>query len=461
MIPSSKVLWGEGLFLRPQHFQRQDAYHEWRLAEVARTLHPYAWGVRRLRVDADALNSGVLRFHELQLLLPDGELFSAPQDDELPEPISLSGAGNGAVELVFHAALAPMRMHGANFSGTSPNGQGHSHQGGAPAADGALRYAQRNQAAGDWFTSAAEAEISTLRRCLRVLPDDEPRDHLVHLPLLRLRRNATGTWELDGRYVAPSTTIGASATLLAMLRRLLDVLQAKVDALYGFHREPSRHVIEFRSGDIASFWLLHTASSAFARLSHFLHHPALHPERLYEAMLELAGALLTFSKTHTLADLPPYDHLQPALAFGRLDFIIRELLETVISTRCFAIALEETKPSFHLARLDSQKISPATSFFLCVQAAMPLIELVDVVPPRFKVGAPDDVDKLVLSATAGVRLAHVPQVPAAIPVRPAAAYFAVDARGPLYERMLQAQTFTVYAPAGMPELKLELFALNN
>ena len=57
MIPSSKVLWGEGLFLRPQHFQRQDAYHEWRLAEVARTLHPYAWGVRRLRVDADALAS--------------------------------------------------------------------------------------------------------------------------------------------------------------------------------------------------------------------------------------------------------------------------------------------------------------------------------------------------------------------------------------------------------------------
>ena len=122
MIPSSKVLWGEGLFLRPQHFQRQDAYHEWRLAEVARTLHPYAWGVRRLRVDADALASGVLRFHELQLLLPDGELFSAPHDDELPEPISLAGIATGVVEMVFHAALAPMRMHGVNFTGLTMNG---------------------------------------------------------------------------------------------------------------------------------------------------------------------------------------------------------------------------------------------------------------------------------------------------------------------------------------------------
>ena len=45
-------------------------------------------------------------------------------------------------------------------------------------------------------------------------------------------------------------------------------------------------------------------------------------------------------------------------------------------------------------------------------------ELVEVVPLRFKVGAPDDVEKLVLSAMPGVRLAHAPQVPAAVPVRP-------------------------------------------
>ncbi len=446
MIQSPKVLWGEGLFLRPQHFQRQDAYHEWRLAEVARTLHPYAWGLRRCRIDAESLASGVLRFEELQLLLPDGELFSAPSDDDLPEALSLADIPSTTTEIVFHGTLAPMRSHGANFS---QHGR-----------DLSLRYAQRDQTASDWFTSAAEAEISTLKRCLRVLPDTEPRDHLVSVPLCRLRRHAAGGFELDHRFVPPCTSIAASPTLIAMLRRLLDILQAKVDALYGFHREPSRHVIEFRSGDIASFWLLHTASSAFARLSHYLHHPQLPPERLYEAMLELAGALLTFSKSFTLADLPPYEHLQPAAAFGRLDAILRELLETVISTRCFAIALDEVKPSFHVARLDSQKINASTAFFLCVQSALPLIELVEVVPPRFKVGAPDDVDKLVLSATAGVRVLHVPQVPAAIPVRPGAAYFAIEARGPLYERMLQAQAATVYAPAGIPELKLELFALN-
>lgn len=449
MIQSSKLLWGEGLFLRPQHFQRQDAYHEWRLAEVSGALHPYAWGIRRCKVDVDALTNGVLRFVELGLIFPDGELFSAPQEDDLPAPVSLESIPAGTSELVFHAVLPQMRANGSNFSS------------GIAEPDASLRFTQHNLPAPDWFTGAAQSELSVLRRCVRVLADTEPRDHLVSLPVCRLRRSATGPFELDPRFIPPSLSIGAVPVLHAMLRRLLDSLQAKVDALYGFHREPSRHVIEFRSGDIASFWLLHTASSAFAALSHFLHHPALHPERLYERMLELAGALMTFSRSYSLADLPPYRHAAPGPCFAKLDQVIRELLETVISTKYFAIALEEVKPSFHHGRLESDKISAATTFYIGVQAALAPSEIVEVVPARFKIGAPDDVEKLVLSAMSGVRLTHAPQVPAAIPVRPNAYYFAVDARGPLYERMLAAQTITIYVPSGIADLRLELFALNQ
>jgi type VI secretion system protein ImpJ len=256
-------------------------------------------------------------------------------------------------------------------------------------------------------------------------------------------------------------SLQASPALTLMVRRLVEMLQAKVEALYGFHREPSKHVIEFRSGDVASFWLLHTASTGCAALMHYQHNPALHPERLYERLLELAGSLMTFSKAYTLAALPPYRHEAPGPAFAKLDSVVRELLETVISTRYFAVALNETRPSFHVGRLESEQITAGTGLVLGVSAALPAAELVDVVPLRFKVGAPDDVDKLVLSAMSGVRLLHTPQVPAAIPVRPGTFYFQVEARGPLYERMLQAQTITVYVPSGIDDVRLELFALNG
>jgi type VI secretion system protein ImpJ len=37
----------------------------------------------------------------------------------------------------------------------------------------------------------------------------------------------------------------------------------------------------------------------------------------------------------------------------------------------------------------------------------------------------------------------------------------LDARGPLYERMLQSQSITIYVPTGISDLKMELFALNQ
>ena len=455
MIQSAKVLWGEGLFLRPQHFQQQDAYHEWRLAQALRVLHPYAWGVRHIKVDVDALQTGMLRLLELQVVFPDGELLNAPADDALPPPIALAQMGLSSTELgaegqtlAFHLAMAPVRAQGSNLAASVEE------------ADTAVRYHRVAQHIGDAFTAAVPAEVMTLRKSVRLLPDSAPRSHLMSLPVLRLKRTASGGFELDGRFMPPCVHIQSSPMLGLHLKRLLDILQAKVDALYGMHREPSRNVIEFRSGDVASFWLLHTASTAMAGLTHLARHPALHPERLFDKLLELAGALMTFSKTHTLADLPTYDHVQPGPGFQRLDQVLRDLLEPVISTRCFAIALQEKMPSFHQGRLDSEQIHAGTQLFLGVSAAMPPAELVEVVPQRFKVGAPDDVDKLVLSAMPGVRLVHSPQVPAAVPVKPGSYYFSLEPRGSLYERMLQAQALTLYAPTGIQDLQLEMVAVN-
>lgn len=449
MTPTTKVLWGEGLFLRPQHFQQQDAYHEWRLAQSIRSVHPYAWGVRSIKVDTDALQAGRLRLLELQLILPDGETYAAPSEDELPLPLPLDGMFGERNEITIHACAAAIRSKGSNFAGSREE------------ADTAVRYYQQQKECEDLYTDAASAELSVLGKSLKLLASHEPHGHLVSLPVARLRRNASGVVEVDPRYIPPVTSVQASPAMHLHLRRLLDVLQAKVEALYGFHREPTRNVIEFRSGDVASFWLLHTASSAFASLSHLMRHPGLHPERLFQALLELAGALLTFSKGYSLSDLPAYEHANPGPGFLKLDHIIRELLETVISTRYFAVTLAEVRPSFHQGRLDAQQISASTNLYLGVSASMPAAELVDAVPMRFKIGSPDDVEKLVLSAMAGVQLTHAPQVPAAIPVRPGNYYFAVEPRGALYERMLQAQAVSLYVPSGIADLKLELIAVNS
>ncbi|WP_233832498.1 type VI secretion system baseplate subunit TssK [Paraburkholderia sp. ZP32-5] len=448
MSYSAKVLWGEGLFLRPQHFQRQDAYHEARLFESVQAIQPYNWGVRSVRIDQDALGSNILRVGALSLVFPDGTLYSAPHADDLPPPIALDTLPEGIAEFTFYLALHQIRETGSNHVPDRNAGF-------------VARFVAEQTSVADQYTDAALADIMFLKHNVKLIAHSEPRDQLLSLPLVRVRRTATSGFELDESFVPPGLAIEASPLLLQKLRQLIDALQAKVNALYGFHREPTKNIIEFRSGDIASFWLLHTASGAFATLAHLYQHSALHPERLFQELLRLAGQLMTFSKGYALADLPAYRHDDPGPGFARLDTIIRELLETVISTQYFAIALEEVRPSFHIGRLDSGKIDEKTTFYLAVSANMPAVELFEAVPARFKVGAPDDVDKLVLSAMPGVRLLYTPQVPPAIPVRPGACYFSIEPRGALYERMVQSRSAMVYVPAGINDLKLELIAVTS
>ena len=52
MDQHQKVLWTEGMFLGPQHFQQADRYHEEQLRRAVRALRPFAWGVQALQVNA-------------------------------------------------------------------------------------------------------------------------------------------------------------------------------------------------------------------------------------------------------------------------------------------------------------------------------------------------------------------------------------------------------------------------
>ena len=139
------------------------------------------------------------------------------------------------------------------------------------------------------------------------------------------------------------------------------------------------------------------------------------------------------------------------------------MVDTVISAKYFTIPLiaEDNRRTHYRGTLDTAKIAQNTQLCLAVSADMPPVELVAAVPLRFKIGSPDDIERIVASALPGITLTHMPQVPAAVPVRPDTYYFSLSARNGLYENAMKAQAIAIYAPDGMCELKIELIAFTQ
>jgi len=74
----ARIVWSEGLFLRPQHFQHQERYLEWLLGTRVGQLQPYGWGFSALTLDTALLRSGKLGLKSALGLLPDGTPFELP-----------------------------------------------------------------------------------------------------------------------------------------------------------------------------------------------------------------------------------------------------------------------------------------------------------------------------------------------------------------------------------------------
>ena len=55
-----KVVWQEGMLLRPQHFQQNDRYYDYQLKTRTQKLESYAWGFFELEIDRQFLNMGKL-----------------------------------------------------------------------------------------------------------------------------------------------------------------------------------------------------------------------------------------------------------------------------------------------------------------------------------------------------------------------------------------------------------------
>jgi type VI secretion system protein ImpJ len=447
MSRTHRVLWGEGVFLRPQHFQQQELFQEAQLNRCLGSAHAHPWGVAAVELDRDALPGGLLSVSRLELGFQDGAWYEAPGKEPLPAARTLNDiAGLGAETLVY-ACLPLLDAFGGNCAGLGePTGR-------------PVRFRMERVQVADLYTDALESEVSVLRLQVRLMLEPENRDGHVAMPIARLARNSAGAWAPDESYVAPVAAIRGAPPVLALLKRLLDILGVKSRALAAAHRERARSVMEYGTSDIASFWLLHTVNRSFPLLNHLLEHPQAHPEAVYQALAQLAGELLTFSSSQTLADIPPYRHEQLTATFQQLDTLLRGLLDTVISSRYVVIPLQDLKPSLHLGRLDSDRLAEGHDFYLSVAGDCPAAELLEAVPLKFKVGSPDDVDKILNSALPGVGLQPVARTPVAVPVRIGNHYFALEPSGPIFERMLKSRSICIYVPHSLPPLKLELIAV--
>jgi type VI secretion system protein ImpJ len=440
----NKVIWTEGMFLRPQHFQQHDRYLEGLINGRCLGLQVYDRGFYSLKLDSNLLKIGKFALSEARGLFPDGTPFNLPEDGTLPDPVDIPADIRN--EIVYLAL--PLSRSGATETDTAAN------------ADGLARFRTDEHEVKDancGTESEAPIQIGALKT--RLLLQHEERSGYACLGISRiLEVHADRNILLDEAYIPTNLNCFAIPKLNGFIREMHGMLNTRGESIAGRVTMASHGGV----AEIADFLLLQVVNRYQPLLQHFVDHAGLHPIDFYRAAIQMAGELATFFRPDKRpANLPGYDHDDLQATFSPLLAELRELLGKVHEPNAVQIPLSKPKFGVYAAKRPDVNLLNNAIFILAANAQVPPDTLRNAFPQQVKIGPVEEIQRLVGLALPGITLQPLPVAPRQIPFHVGNSYFELNKQGPLWDKMRNSGGFAVHVGGNFPGLELEFWAIRK
>jgi type VI secretion system protein ImpJ len=436
----SKVMWTEGLFLRPHHLQQSDRYLENLLQSRVRHVTPYPWGFSSIEIDRDLAQQSKFALRRATGVMPDGTPFDIPDDSPLPPPIDIPE--NAAKQL----AWLMMPVAASNTREVEDGG-----------GESASRFVPGTEMLID-STSVirVEEEIDIAHPRLAFELRRTPRPGYVGLGIARILEVRDRTIVFDEKYAPPVLTCSAHPVVEGWTDRVIGWIDNKLEELARYAADPTA------GGGLqsADYFILQLLNRHIPVLRHFRRSRYVHPERLYEELVRISGELATFATSERRArDYPAYDHDNLEDVFAPVLRDIQDFLSAQLGRRAIRLEIIERAPNAFISTIRDRNLFRNATLVLEVAARRPLTEIQSQFPHLFKIGPNTKMNEIVHAHLPGIPLVHLPTPPPQIRAITDHVYFYFDRTSPLWPEFSVASSIGMHFSGDWPELELELWAV--
>lgn len=437
-----KVIWSEGLFLRPQHLQQQDRYFDYQIRRRVQLLEPYCWGFQTLELDENLLQLGKVALTRAEGILPDGTLFRLPADASKPLIFSQEVEEGSTLCLVVPAVIQ------GSIESHEDSDEQHSARYGTAIREVIDSHGLRGQ--------PVAVTTAVLRARLAVMDSLTEKD--VSLPLCRIReRKPDGSLVLDRDFCPPRLSLEGDSRLQALGREVLSLIQVRARGLAERLTGGAGNI-----SSVADLLLLQALNRYVATLDLQLGQPQLHPYSLYRTFTELTGELAALCRDTRLAEKAiPYDHSNPATSFLALYADLRNMLTRVFEQAATRLPVHPRKFGLTVIPLPDMNDLRTNDLILALKADVPVEQLVRLVPTRIKVGSIGKIRDIVNLQLPGCKLSHLPTAPRQLPYHAGYCYFRLEPQREIWNDVEQSGGFAVHVSGEVAGLAIEAWSLKR
>jgi type VI secretion system protein ImpJ len=445
MSHKNKVVWSEGMFLRPQHFQQQERYLESRIQRGVAAFTGFFWGFGKLDIDPDTLPQGTITVRRAKGVLPDGTSFDLGGDGALPLAFDFPPSAKDAKVCL---VLPPLREGVDSVI--------YDEDPVSTARFRAVTFETSNDTGSATATDVAEIQVCVPRFRL-MLETDVPHGWIAMGMVKVVERGANKALRLNEGYIPPTLHCGAQKTLRGFLQEVISLLEHRREALAGRLSASGRGGIS----EVGDFLILTLINRWHPLMVHLGRIDVLHPERLYAHLLGLAGELSSFSAKRRGEEYPAYVHDDLRACFQPLLEILRQALAIVLDQTVVRIELEKQKHGLQLVRVPDRGLFTQASFVLAVHANLPVDQMQAQFPTQVKIGPVEKIRDLVNLQLPGVGLRLLPVAPRELPYHAGYSYFELDVRHTLWKEMGKSAGAALHIAGDFPGLSLECWAIRK
>ncbi len=442
----NKVMWSEGMFLRPQHFQQQDRYVDGLVRNATKDLASHGWGFRTLRLNPALLSERKLALAEADGIFPDGTPISLPEGADLPDPLAFDiDARPGLVYL----ALPHHQPGVAEFD-----------QCGMPSSG--VRYAAKELDVGDAVVGAPTSSdpLEVARPRLKLITDATSRDAYSCLGVARIMEiKPDGGLILDRDYIPPCLRFDVSSVLIAFLNELSGKLESAAEDLTGWVAGRRDHGV----AEVRDLLLLQLINRFKPTIDHWVSQGAEHPERLFATLLALSGELATFCRDNRRPiTFDTYHHDDCQAAFQTVMAELRRELSFRTERKAVPVPLREHRSGVRTTEVQDQRLFSEATFVLAVGAACPGDDIRQNFPRHVTIGPINEFQDLIDGAIQGIPLASLPLMPPQLPHHANRVYFELDRSNSYWSKLPASGGMAILLAGGnFPDLQIECWAIRD
>lgn len=416
------VLWHEGMFLRPQHFQAADRYWTELVALGQQLDHPYYYGLRSASLSEEAIANHQFQLNSCRARMRDGTILDLEVGQE-PDRLDIRQATSGEVldsaDLTdaFEKAsrvqvfLAVPRLKLGRVNVARDRSQDDA------------RYVSTSVSVQEETDGSQSEEVTFRALNVKLLLSTQSHTGYEVLPIAQVKRagSAGSAPELDPEYIPPLLAIEAWPRLSRdILRVIYDRLGESIQVL---SEQVSALDVALASRDpeeMQNLLLLSRLNEAYAAVSSLTFAAGVHPFEAYRELCRVIGQLALFGPSRRCPEFPRYDHdnLYPVFKWikDQIEEVLRRDRDAKVERRFFVGA----GPGMQV-QLDPRWLAEGWNWYVGVNRGnLPENEVRELLKPGamsldWKFGSASMVDYYKRAFHPGLRLEPVTQVPRNLP----------------------------------------------